>query len=600
MKEQKIIEMNKYFYDLFCSANWDTSKIADLISDKDNIGMMRLAAKRYALNNLGMSEEEYYSSIEEAILSTNAQIIRTDIGLLERISDATSESDLALIANIYSDSKLLTSGEHKRKTESYVKKFRAEENIQSDLLEKVLVTRNFRKELETKRKYFEENGDFAVSLVTSFIYSDFKDVESFCERSNISVMDFYEGVVITKHLDEQIYDDFKKKENLSVDKNENATSDKGLYAYTVWSNVNWNSDKFARIIGTDSVKAARKDALRYANSIGISNAEFYLEKHLFDGQLYKDINYSVLYEELSDCDPILEDVCNVVSKYSSSDADLALLTSVYAATPYYVRKYRSVEAENLEKEIKMKLNLARDYFREEKFDNIRSAAKKEKHDRNLSELDSAIDILKKYVNYDSSNKTKFRKENDLTTHELNKSFKLVKELKPDLYEELKHKKNNYIEDICSDRLYKASIMLELMDDEMLNKNGTIRDFDLLDYYGLADINVKQFFDSVKNKLELDEISKFSGLLTAEQHDFKVKPADILSMKHQFLIKDGIREITKEEKKVVMEYLSNNNVPLTNELYQIAIKRLISDNLDLDTPLEESVLSNLDKGNVRKK
>lgn len=599
MNEQRIIEMNKYFYDLFCSVNWDTSKVANLISDKDNIDMMRQAAKRYALNNLGMSEEEYYSSIEDVIVSKHPKYKKSEIGLLERISDATTSKELDVIASHYCDSKLLTSSTYKRKMENYVENFRPEENIESGLLGKILTIRKLRKESEVKKKYFEEHADTAVLLVTSFVDSDYKDVESFCECSNISIMDFYTNVVITKYIDEQIYHDFKKKENLPVNENINATSDKGLHAYTIWSDVNWNSDEFAHIMGFDSVNSARKAALKYANSIGISSSEFYLEKHLSDGQLHKDIKYSVLHEELSDCDYNLDDIYNVVTKYFDSGMELKLLTRIYVSIPYYVRKYRSTQEGVLESDLERKFNLVRDYFREEKYDNIRSIAKKEKHDRDLNDLDSAIEVLKKYVTH-TSTKADFRKENDLTIHELAKSFKLVKELKPDLYEELKKEKHNYIEDVFSDHLNKASVMLELMDDGMLNKNGTIRDFDLLDYYGLVDMGVRQFFDIVKHKLELDEISKFSGLLATEQHDFKVKPADILAMKHQFLVKDGIREITKEEKKAIIDYLSNNNVALTNEVYQIAIKRLISDNLDLDTPLEESVLSNLHKGNVRKK
>ena len=594
-----------YCYNILSHANWDTNKVAEAAVNKEGVSTVRLAARDYAVNVLGMSLDEYYSNIESFLLKEYKNTIKKDIALLERISDSNTDEEFKQIAAEYYGNRILINKDYQEKLQRYIDVFRSNEEIEEEMIYKIDRIKLFYRELREREllskkqaEYFEENEINAMLLVSSFVESRYKDVDTFCYESGISIMDFYENVVITKFTDHKLYVDFKEKENIVRKPLSEEDREECKYYYDSWREVNWNSDLLTEKFGLHYANIARRKAREYALlELGISHSEFYLENRLFNGQLYKSNLYSTLFEELSDSDISLIECYNITSKYFASDIDLKVLTQVNASTSYYLNGYRQAERDEVEKDIRLKFNLVRDYIRNQKINSFHSRLKDEKIERDLQKLDEAVSLLEKYTS-EATSIAEFARKSDINDQVCRAYFRLVKDLRPQLYEELMEKRQNYVDNVKFNNLKDASIMLDLMEAGILQKNGTFRDFDLLDYYSLSDMNVTKFFDNIKSELSKEEIGKFARLLAIDSRDVKVKEADIHAIKQEFFVEDGIRRITKEEKEVVINCLKSNNVPLTNELYLIAVKRLLEGNLDLDVTLKESVLSNVNKGSAR--
>ena len=131
-----------------------------------------------------------------------------------------------------------------------------------------------------------------------------------------------------------------------------------------------------------------------------------------------------------------------------------------------------------------------------------------------------------------------------------------------------------------------------------DNNGKNKSFDIFDYYTLSKgVTPTDFIDKIKNSISKDELIKIKRFFynnegtTLSLDDKMIK--QIIDTKVEintkrdksgFPIAGTGKIITNEEKKLVIEYILNHNMPLTTKMYSLAMKRYI--NGELDTKLNE--------------
>lgn len=122
--------------------------------------------------------------------------------------------------------------------------------------------------------------------------------------------------------------------------------------------------------------------------------------------------------------------------------------------------------------------------------------------------------------------------------------------------------------------------------------GTIRPYDILDYYQNDGIEMSKIIENVYGKVESKDLEILRNFLKKNQKGATLKDYDkrqILNLKNVRLLKDenGVpipgteRVITTTEKEKIFAYIENNNLPMTSGIYSAALDRYINGELVLD-------------------
>ena len=129
------------------------------------------------------------------------------------------------------------------------------------------------------------------------------------------------------------------------------------------------------------------------------------------------------------------------------------------------------------------------------------------------------------------------------------------------------------------------------------KDGTVRSYDILDYYqnpyinSVMDINTN--FDLIRNSIERKDLITFRKFMS-ENHPGTLLDStmikDMFSIKYEINTlkdKNGMpipgtgRVITNNEKRMMIDYIIQNNLPLRSKIYKLALSRYISNELVLE-------------------
>ena len=266
------------------------------------------------------------------------------------------------------------------------------------------------------------------------------------------------------------------------------------------------------------------------------------------------------------------------------DSSIQLFNSNYFhdyAVLYYNDNY-------LEVIDKLKSRLA--YYTQYK-KNKRSEVLKEKNaDKKINELDKAREIIGRFLLDRDLSVDEYCKNNGVSINKFKNIVKLLKDYNDPFY----HKYNdkiNYLKE-------KEHKLLISIGSEVLNKvksgvivNDEVKEFDLVDYYLLTDIPLKNVFAAIKNDFNIDDIKRFGRFYSpySKSKELNERTINILLDSKEVFgvevdgegnpIKNSGREVSLEEKLYVLDYLKKNNIPLLDDTYRIALIRYLNGTLE---------------------
>ena len=130
----------------------------------------------------------------------------------------------------------------------------------------------------------------------------------------------------------------------------------------------------------------------------------------------------------------------------------------------------------------------------------------------------------------------------------------------------------------------------------VNINGKTRNFDILDYYILSKgVPVKVFLENLPKDISLDNLKTLKTFFF-NNNEGTLMDIDSYYIRQILSTKDEVntkrneegypipgtgRIIKTEEKRNIIDYIINNNIPLTTKIYSLAMKRYISGELIIE-------------------
>ena len=257
----------------------------------------------------------------------------------------------------------------------------------------------------------------------------------------------------------------------------------------------------------------------------------------------------------------------------------------------FALKYHKNEFEKVEKDIKSKISIYSEYKKEKRKQEL-----KQKNE-NKNSFEEAINIVKLFINSEFENIEDFCNEYNININKFKTYVDTIKEQDSNLFD-LYVKKTTLIKQ--KNYAIIISISKNIMDNikNGVLENGEIRSFDLLDYYRTTTydrttiLKVLKDVDPLDAKIYISFLRKYSNSILLDERKIKeiLNSNQIIGIEFD---KDGKPilgsgyEVLKEEKEYVINYLKDNNIPLYDDVYNIALKRYLNGNLVLDSKKSKS-------------
>ena len=191
-----------------------------------------------------------------------------------------------------------------------------------------------------------------------------------------------------------------------------------------------------------------------------------------------------------------------------------------------------------------------------------------------------------------SNKTldNYCKENNISKDKFNNQLKLIKEKNPTLYKKYIFYTNS-IKEINDNKTNK---LLE----ELINIIKTNKNFTILDYYLITNIDPKKLIPIAKIKLNSKDLKLFYNFINESKTKTVMSEQDKKDIlngktiigtkfdKNNNPIPNTGKEITKEEIEQIFNFLKRNKIPIYPRVYKIALKRYANNELDINNKKEK--------------
>lgn len=245
-----------------------------------------------------------------------------------------------------------------------------------------------------------------------------------------------------------------------------------------------------------------------------------------------------------------------------------------------------------------KLKIYHDYLKLNR-DRVKEEQKiKDKSQYVKENLATAVSIVINFINGKYDNTEKYCLDIQLEKTDFDKYLELVRQNDEQLYnkylQHIESNKNKVYEDLLS----KALIVINLIKNGVEEK-GAKRDFDLVDYYKYLPLGFDRMLRIFRENLDLDDYKLLSTYINKNKNDKELSDTEINNIynmktivnvqldEENKVIPGTGREITVEEKQNIVNYLRNNNIPVTNKTYNIIYRRWLSGELVLETEKDKT-------------
>lgn len=244
----------------------------------------------------------------------------------------------------------------------------------------------------------------------------------------------------------------------------------------------------------------------------------------------------------------------------------------------FISRYRLLKSEQeqkqIEKELKFKINKA--------FQRIKDNEKRKKEAIFKAENIKIIKAFHQLLDVDADylSLKEFAKKNGFSYSRTMICFQKLKQDNPSFYNEIKR----HLDDLKR-RKYKIILTnINKICDEIIHginlKDGTKKEFDLLDYY----LKTKLTFDEFSklypqsDDFSINDRRKIAQFLTKIKSNAYFNINQELESKTVLLVSNEMYTVTKDEKLSTIEYLKSKNIPLYYSVYCVALRRLVNGTL----------------------
>ena len=159
-------------------------------------------------------------------------------------------------------------------------------------------------------------------------------------------------------------------------------------------------------------------------------------------------------------------------------------------------------------------------------------------------------------------------------------FQILKQDNPSFYNEIKR----HLDDLGS-RKYKIILTnINKICDEIIHginlKDGTKKEFDLLDYYLKTKLTFDEFnrLYTQSDDFSINDRRKIAQFLTKVKSNTYFNINQELESKTVLLVNNEMHTVTKDEKLSTIEYLKSKNIPLYYSVYCVALRRFVNGTL----------------------
>lgn len=452
-------------------------------------------------------------------------------------------------------------------------------------------------EIFTKENFRVNNIDLTFSLLVS-ICNYYATNGS---RNNQKILERLKAIKLKKIY----YQAVKKLTN--EEKNKNKVSIDNLFKeyYILCEKCNWNEEvmkkarKNAKNIDNDTNKKFTFNEIVIFNELRV---EQIIEYGSFYAKEMLEKNRSKKVRELINSENyhLFVTLLNVTNKktiteYLIDNYYKLDLKKIKEQIPQFVQNYAIAEnitdenaLANIEKELIFKikntlvaaLSEVKGCINKEKSEN---ESKKASNIENDSIEKQAEKIINLYLNGKYMNIKHFCKENHLGIGTFKSYLKVLEKTKTELYVKIKNKLYEQSKSKYSSINEELNKMLYYIENGVSLDDGTIKEFDIIDCCSLIKIpfiSIRSLLNSSDLSIyDLKMIRDFLNVYTNSYTDNKNLSRKILFKERNIIILNGqSHEITNDEKEVVIAYLENNNIPLLNTTYNIALKRFFEGTL----------------------
>ena len=199
------------------------------------------------------------------------------------------------------------------------------------------------------------------------------------------------------------------------------------------------------------------------------------------------------------------------------------------------------------------------------------------------------EIVSGFITSDFQTVKDYCRENGFSLKKFQYYLKILQDNQDSCYEEYQ-KKLLFIKSQKHEQCMKvADVILDKIDHGVV-VNGEYKEFDLVDYYLITKIPPKVLFQEIKGERDVETIKKFARFYTSYATDkmLNERTLNILLESREVLgvqmdssgemIPNSGKEIKLEEKYQILDFLSQNNIPLTYDVYRICLHRIANSTL----------------------
>ena len=343
------------------------------------------------------------------------------------------------------------------------------------------------------------------------------------------------------------------------------------YYYEYWQNAKWNTKKLANLVTPElDIKKIRKLAITYATDyLNMTEDEFYTkiskEKSNQNGNYRVTDTFFKVFESISDTEDYKKVLTIIKENAEYLESNKNKLAN---QLNNYINVYRTTE-KNLKTELTEKLQI------------LKAEEKTEKGKPDTKTIKKAQDYILEYLESDYD-KQEFCQEKNISTETFNKYLEIIKNENTPIY-------NIYIEKAFENNQKKEQELIQKIPEiiELLKENKN--EFNLIDYYLMTNIPLTRLEEICKTEIKNSHlqqrdyikylnpfISKNKQIKECSERDIKImltnetNIVDFQTDENGNYIPGTGRELSLEEKEQLLNFLKENNIPITKRIFSLAI------------------------------
>lgn len=215
-------------------------------------------------------------------------------------------------------------------------------------------------------------------------------------------------------------------------------------------------------------------------------------------------------------------------------------------------------------------------------------------------LDKAKDAIADYIASDASSLTEYAKSRDMSLSTLTYYLDILILCEDPLYETYKISALEKEEFEKTKQISNGVEVINQLQNGVLLEDGSIRDFDLIDYYEMMNIKPKEAVNLLKKYISNHQLVGLKIFSQRYLEDKELTPKDVsIKLNERLEIncqkdKRGIfvrgtgKVISDDEKLAVINYILNKRIPLTDGTYESGLARVKKNVFDLDKAENEKI------------